>query len=297
MPLVRADTFSVSSQTFAVLLFRFDRDDAGGTLEAMRQTRSVQEGEEMRKRRYLAAGLIAAMAATILGAQAASAAQTQTVRGAVRPAKLPKRKRVPISLRTVTTTSDPSAANQVPSPATRAVLHYDDAGQIYPGVAARCAVSAVANKSTADAKAACPKAIVGGGSAEVFVPTGPTSHVVFNAVVTAFNGQPQGGHPTIILHNYVADLALGQDLTGVFTRSRLPDYGPKLTVTIPPLPLGAALTRFDTTVGNGFKRGWVKSNCSDRNHRLNVKGIFTYENGQSLSASSKQRCRVRRRRS
>ena len=65
----------------------------------------------------------------------------------------------------------------------------------------------------------------------------------------------------MLLHTYTPFLSYAQDLIGVYNRSTAgPDYnhgGVRLDVTIPPLPLGAALTYFKTTVGNGFKRGYA----------------------------------------
>jgi len=248
--------------------------------------------------KYVVGGLIAVLGAGVLSSTAIAApGQTQSVTGSFKPAKLPKKKRKPIALRVVTATTCASCPAQVPSPATLARLHFDNAGRVYPGVTPKCSVAQLAAKNTEQAKAACPRSIVGGGSAQVFAPTGPASHVTFNPEVTAFNGTPRGGRPTLILHNYVAELAYAQDLVGVYYRSTAGrDFrgGVRLDVTVPPLPLGAALTKFITTVGNGFKRGYVKSNCSDRNHRLNVKSLFKFQDGSQLPARDSQRCTIRR---
>jgi hypothetical protein len=245
----------------------------------------------MRRSRFIVGLLVAGVAVAI--PTAASAKQTQTVKGKITPAKLPKKKRKPVALRVITTTSDPQAPGQVPSPATRALVHFDDAGKPYPGVAATCTTGQIAGKATAEAKAECPNAVVGGGKATVFVPAGLT-HITYNAEVTAFNAAKVGGRPAIILYSYVEDLTYGQPLLGVFKVSKAgKDFGVALDVSIPPLPFDAALTLFDVTTGNGFKRGYIKANCSDRNKRLNVKAKFTYSNGTSLSAVSKpQKCKT-----
>jgi hypothetical protein len=252
----------------------------------------------MRKRKYLIGTLIAALA--ISGATVAfgAAGQKQTITLKVKPKNLPNKKKKyrAASLNVVTETTNTTAANQVPSPATLAKINFDNEIKIVPGVSPKCAESAVAGKDTAAAKAACPNAIVGGGSAVVFVP-GPNppgnTHGTFNAEVTAFNGQPKGGKPTILLHTYTPALVYAQDLVGVLNPSTAgKDYkkGKRLDVTIPPLPLGAALTKFITTVGNGFKKGYIKAHCTDRNHKINAKSVFTYQDGSSLPASGASRC-------
>jgi len=251
----------------------------------------------MRKSKYLI-GALCAVFATVSVANVASGAPGQTQDAAinVKPKQLPnsKKKRKAIRLHVKTSTFCPSCPAQVPSPAVRAVLNFDNAIQLRPGVAPKCASGQLAGRSTAEAKAACPRSIVGGGSAQVFAPTGPTSHVTFNPEVTAFNGTPRGGRPTLILHNFVAELSYAQDLVGVLKAAKGgPDFrrGRQLDVTIPPLPLAAALTVFDTSVGNGFKRGYVKANCSDRNKRINLKARFSFQDGSSLPANGATRCR------
>jgi hypothetical protein len=68
------------------------------------------------------------------------------------------------------------------------------------GKIGECAPSQLAGLGTADAKAACPTAIVGGGiatSCSAAQGCGPGEHQL---EVTLFNGVPQGGAPVLILH-------------------------------------------------------------------------------------------------
>lgn len=250
---------------------------------------------QMHKRKFLIGALCAAFAVSM--ASVAYGAQTHSVGINVKPKQLPnsKKKRAPIRLGVLTETKCPDCpSGGTPSPATRTQLDLDNALKLFPGVSPKCSVAQVQGKSTEGAKASCPRSIVGAGSATVFVPTSLTTHETYTAEVTAFNGTPQGGRPTLLLHNYVRALSFPQDLVGVIRAARGgPDFrrGNQLDVVIPPLPLGAVLTRFFASVGNGFKRGYVKSNCSDRNKRINMRSKNTYQNGTSLRATARTRCR------
>jgi hypothetical protein len=256
----------------------------------------------MRRRKYLVGTLVAAFALTAMTAAPAFAAKTQTAKlNKVVPSKLPKKKRKNVALNIVTTTADPAAPDQVPSPAVRALVNFDNEFLFRPGVAGRCTTGQISGQDTANARSTCRSALVGGGAAVVFVPTGTGVHITYNAEISAFNGPPNAGRPTIILFSYVGALNYGQPLNGVLKRSRAGrDFGKALDVTIPPLPFGAALTRFDVTVGNPNsgrpgRRGYVKAKCGDRNRKLNLKARFTYQDGTSLPASNAKRCKRKRR--
>jgi hypothetical protein len=253
----------------------------------------------MRRRKYLV-GALAAVFALSATTGVAFAAKTQTAKLKVVPSKLPKKKRKNVALNIVTTTGDPAAPDQVPSPAVRALVNFDNEFTFNPGVAKTCTTGQISGQDTAQARETCKTALVGGGAATVFVPTGTGVHITYQAEVSAFNGPKSAGNPTIILFSYVSALNYGQPLNGVIKKSKAgKDYGKALDVTIPPLPFGAALTRFDVTVGNpnsgrpGHK-GYVKAKCGDRNRKLNLKSKFTYQDGTSLPASNAKKCKVKR---
>ena len=177
----------------------------------------------MRKRKYVIGSLIAVLAVSGASLAFGAAGQTQSIKIQVEPeeSSQQKKKFKPAKLHVTTETTNPQAANGVPSPATKAVINFDNEIKIIPGVSPKCSESAVTGKDTAGAKAACPNAIVGGGSAVVFVP-GPnppgTTHGTFNAEVTAFNGQPKSGKPTILLHTYTPALSYARTWSVCYSR-------------------------------------------------------------------------------
>jgi hypothetical protein len=249
------------------------------------------------QRKFLIGALAAAVAVSATGI--AYSAQTQIAQMNVKPKKLLKKKRKPVRLFVRVATQDPTSPTGIPSPATRARVHFDNAFLFNARVAGRCPPSRIADSpNTAEARRRCRRALVGAGRAIVLSPSGdPANPNAFGGVVSAFNSTPRGRRPTIILYTYIEALNFGQPLIGVLKKSGAGrDFGKVLDVTIPPLTGGAALVDFRVAVGRGFKRRYVKANCSDRNRRLNIRARFNYADGNALTARARQRCFVIRRR-
>jgi hypothetical protein len=228
----------------------------------------------------------------------AFAAQTQTVDIYVSPKALPKLKMAPVALKIHTATGDSASPNGIPSPAVRALINFDDdiAVNFRLKGLGRCSPESIAGLSTDQAKATCPRSIVGGGAAKVRIPwPNPEGYVELPAVVTAFNAttEPGTGRPRVILYSRQEDTGQGSSIIGVFKKSSAgADYGRLLDVDIPLLLDGnAALTDFRVTIGNGYKKGFVKARCFDRNRRMNMKTRFFYDDGTSLPASDYAVCK------
>jgi hypothetical protein len=245
-------------------------------------------------RKHLIWVLALAVAVAAVGVTSAIGANSQTIKGTIAPAKQKKRTFGKASINVVTTTND---TDGTVSPATRAQIFFDDDIKFDTRGVARCAKAKVdGNKTTAAAKAACPRSVVGGGKASVAIAGNPNAPAA--AVVTAFNGVPQGGKPVILLHSYSEATGLAPVLVGVL-KGTGGDFGKVLDVTIPPLPFGSAITSFQTKVQKSTRfRGktvnYVSARCKDGNRRWNFKGTFTYDGSPSKTATSSQRCTVKR---
>lgn len=228
---------------------------------------------------------------------------------------------IPPGSATCNGTTDFSTCKYFP-PATRTVLDFDNAYRFVPGKIPSCN-AALGSLTTSQAKAACPKSIVGAGSSVVKTVT----NVTLNGVVTAFVGPKAGnGVKTLRLHVDIPAVANKPVLIGTLVKSPAgSDYGQRLDVDVPVTP-GSAITHFDTTINRRvskrkvvryrkrIRRGgrfvfvrrkrviktfFASANCSDRNRKLNVKETTYFvdygENPvENHSASSVQRCTVRR---
>lgn len=240
---------------------------------------------------------VAALAILLASVGVAFAAQTQSVDIYVKPRTLPQVKMAPVALKIHTATADSTSPNGIPSPAVRALINLDDdlAVNFKLKGLGKCDPTSIASLPTDQAKATCPKAVVGGGAAKVRIPwPNPEGFVELPATVTAFNAtrEPGTGRPRIILYAWQADTAQGSSIVAVFKKSTAgADYGKLLDVNIPLLLSGdAALTDFQVTIGNGYKKGYAKARCHDKNRRINMKTRFYYNDGSNLPASDYAIC-------
>ena len=237
---------------------------------------------------------VLALAAAIGITSLATGANTQTIKGTIAPAKQKKKRYGAASINVVTQTGD---ADGSVSPATRAKVFVDDDMRIdFRGIA-KCAKSKIdGNKTTAQAKAACPAAVIGAGNASVAIAGNPAAPA--SSVVTAFNGVPQGGKPVLLLHSYTESAGLAPVLVGI-VKNASGDFGTLLDVTIPPLPFGSAITRFQVKLKKasrfrGNRVNLISARCFDGNRKWNYKGTFIFDGSPTRTATSRQTCTVKR---
>ena len=169
-------------------------------------------------------------------------------------------------------------------PSTQAVLTFSKDIKFTPGNLPDCNLAAIAGKNTAGARAACPGSIVGTGSNVNKTTSGQT----LNGVITAFNGAPSGGNPSLYLHVDIAGVTTKPILNGVIR-------GNVLSVQIPPVP-GAVIEHFDTTLSKkkvGKKKGknvfYFSARCSKK--KWTTTETVTYQTGQQLSDTVTGRCK------
>ena len=92
----------------------------------------------------------------------------------------------------------------------------------------------------------CPVGVLtpeSSASGQVQIAGDPDPAFTAHARIVAYNGHRRGGHQTILLHSRVPSLALTLVLTGVLRNAPKP-FGKVLDVSVPVLPGGAALSRF-----------------------------------------------------
>jgi hypothetical protein len=249
----------------------------------------------MRIRKYLI-GTIACLVGVFAFSSVASAAVTAlTTTINITPAKQDKKVRGPASVffRSSDThagflpcppgTGNTDACAAYP-PSVQAVITFTRDIKFTPGNLPDCNLSALSGKTTAGARAACPRSIVGTGANVNTTTTGQT----LNGVITAFNGAPSGGNPSMYLHVDIAGVTTKPILNGVIR-------GNVLSVQIPPVP-GTVIENFDTTIGKkvvGRKKGkrifYFSARCSRK--VWNATETVTYQNGQQLSDSGTARCK------
>ncbi len=256
----------------------------------------------MRKR--LTLSLAAAVAVAVAVAAVSSAAQspvlqgpdgnTQSVAISISPKNVSKTKAAPATLAVITATGRPSDPNGVPVPAVRAIVDFPKDVTLFSKDYPTCDPTLLQNTSTEIALEACKKAKIGGGTASALLPVGGKVFPV-GQTVTAFNGVPQAGKPSIILHAYgTTPIQTTLVLVGTVTRINKEGFGPRLDIDVPLLAGGAgALTGvnvkiFKTFSYKGKKRSYVSATCTSK--KWKSRGQFVFRDGESLTPSVTQKC-------
>lgn len=250
--------------------------------------------------------LIIAIAAALTAAIAATAAfggpvvtgpdgNTQSIDSLIGPKKLSKTKLTPATLKVTTLTTSTTNPTGVPSPAIHATIDFDKNAVLFTKGLPTCNPAKVQNQSTENAERACKAAKIGSGHAIAYLQAGQTYEVP--QTVTAFNGIPKGGKPTVILHTYgTTPLQVSLVLVGTVTNFSKEGYGPRLDLEIPLLAGGTgALKEFQVSINKkwrykGVQRSFISAKCPN-SKKLKARGKFTYRDGESLTAFSTQTCK------
>lgn len=254
----------------------------------------------MRKRSFsVAAAALAATAAVTASAALAGPSvsgpngNTQSVETVLSPKSLPKKTFAPATLKVVTDT-ETTLANAVPNPTTTVTIDFDKGAQIFTKGLPTCNASLLQNVSTEIAEEKCGKAKIGSGKSGALLNTGARI-LPIEQTVTAFNGVPKGGKPTVLLHSYgTVPFQTTLVLTGTVTNLNKEGFGPRLAVQVPLLAGGSgALTRFEVTINKkwqykGKKVSFISAKCDDKSFK--TRSVFNYLDGSSLSPVSTQSC-------
>jgi hypothetical protein len=249
------------------------------------------------------AGLVAAVATAVAASVALAGpvvtgpdGNTQSIDSVIAPKKLSKKTFTPGTLKVTTLTTSTTAANGVPSPAVHATIDFDRNAKLYTKGLPTCDPNSVINQSTEAAERACGRAKIGSGHATALLIAGSTVYNV-EQTVTAFNGIPQGGKPVVILHSYgTSPIQTSLVLVGTVSNYNKEGYGPRLDLEIPLIAGGSgALKEFQVKIDKkwrykGVKRSFLSAKCPN-SKKLKARGKFTYRDGQSLTAFSKQTCK------
>ncbi len=257
----------------------------------------------MRKRSTLLVSLLVAAATAIAASVAMAGApatspdgNAQAIDAVIAPKKLSKSKWTPGSLKVTTTLSNQSKANGVPVPTVHVLLDFDKNAKIFTKGIPTCNPSKIQNVSTEIALRECGRAKIGSGKAKALIPVGEQVFVA-DQTVTAFNGTPKGGKPTILLHTYgtkptVTTLVLNGTVTNLNGKE---GYGPRLDLEVPKIAGGAgALTNFTVTINKKYRykgkpASYISAKCP-KSKKLKVRSVFTFLDGQSSKPTDVGTC-------
>lgn len=259
--------------------------------------------------RYVASlALAAAVAMAAVGiAVAAPNGNSSSVQGSgFQPTKLPKNTYKAGALITHThgTYAHPASVTQG-GYTDRAQLYFDNDGKLNPNGVPRCDQTTITGNITMkQAMAKCGTAKVGTGTAQALA--GPST---VKGCVLVFNGKPTAsGQPTDLIFTRLqvavpssiscANPASNQQgnatvlLVGVVKQNPAslgPDFQGGNMLDVNNIPRTLPLSDFLVTTQRG---SYITSRCHDANKMLNIKGKFTYSDGQSDTVGSAKPCTV-----
>jgi hypothetical protein len=182
-------------------------------------------------------------------------------------------------------------------PSIQARVLFPTAFRFDPGNLPDCNLASLVGQTTAGARAACPRSIVGTGqNRQAF---NSSSLGIRTGTITAFNGAPSGGNPSMYLHIDIPGVESKPILNGVIS-------GNVLNVQIPPVQ-GSVIEQFFVTVNGRTvvgtskakkgsasaaakrkKRFYLTAKCSKRDWTTTE--TVTYQNGKQLVDSVPLSC-------
>jgi hypothetical protein len=249
------------------------------------------------KRNLIRAGVVAASLALSL-AVAAFGNENRKVwctgnicvvdEGGISPSKLPRHGKAPITARL---NGEISTRDGTHPPALQTLeLDIDKTIDIDSLGLPACKIGQLQSRNSADAKSACPDAIVGSGTGEVEVAFSEQAPFRSTGPLVLFNGGDRGRTMTLLLHAYVSVPAPTAIVTTVtITRIHRGRYGLHIAAKIPRIAGGAgSVTDFDLRVGRRFtykgeKKSFLVASCPTGIWMAKGHALFDDETQLSIS--------------
>ncbi|MGH8432224.1 MAG: hypothetical protein ACREUF_17660 [Solimonas sp.] len=246
------------------------------------------------------AKVMALVAVAAFGALAIQSATAQVVKsgnieieieGGFSPKKLPKKGKAPITLNVE---GSMATTDKTHVPAVKTIfLEFDRNGELNTKGLDSCTVGKLQSTLTAQAKAACPKALVGQGrvTAEIALP----EQAPFSASgpLLIFNGS-QGNKQKLIFHVYANVPAPTTVVTTAIIGKGKGPYGTSANVAVPSITSGqGSLTSFKaklakTWSASGKKQNLLLAGCPSGS--LKARGDLSFVNGTKLTGNIVKPC-------
>jgi hypothetical protein len=237
----------------------------------------------MRKRKYLIGATLGVLGAFVVSGTAFAGAPTgQTLQATISPSKLDKKVFKGASLHNIIATQYSDFNGSPAAKETKFTL--DKQLKFVNGNLPACSQATLnAATSTAAVDAACGASVVGTGTDEVNNKTGAFTQPNPVRLVS-------GGPTTLFVWTRIAN-ALTLVLNGAYNPG-----ANTLDVTGLPNTPGTDLTLFDTTMPKlktGKKTFYVMSRCKSKKKKIVNSETTTFHNGQTLTATSTQKCKAK----
>jgi hypothetical protein len=237
----------------------------------------------------VAAGAFAAVSAGVaVGEEFRAGNLILNVDGKVKPTKLPKKERAPITLQVEghVTTVD----GATPPVLQRIEMSFDKQGTIFTKGLPKCSVNELENTLTDDALRKCKKALVGRGRTNAIVDFPDQAPFNAPAPLLAFNGGNK-----IIFHAFAHVPTPTTFVVPARISKTGGKFGTKVSVNIPLIAGGnGRLTDFDLKVHRewrhkGKKRSYISARC--KTGQFVAKGTFQWNDGNTIKGKLTRPCK------
>lgn len=261
-------------------------------------------GSKGRRRKSRRAGWLIGLASIALAATGASAGAIVLrggdliihAQGGISPTVLPKHRNAPISLHGGGRLS--TASGQLPPVLQTITIEYDRHGAVETTGLPRCSPGKLQATDVAQARRACPGAIVGTGSGKAIVAFPEQKPFAVTSPLTLFNGPPKNGDPTVLAHAYVTVPApttfvvpiviekIDRGVFGFRTVARIPRIAGGDGI-----PISGHLSLGRRWTFHGKRYSYLNARCETG--KLQARGEFTFDDGTSLTGTFLRTCRAR----
>jgi hypothetical protein len=241
----------------------------------------------MSKRKYVLAASLGVIGALLVSGTASGAVAGFSFTATVSPKKQSAKR---FGAAALTNNLEASYTGEFAGTPTRSVVQFSKNIKFTPGKLAPCNLSSISTVPDSTAMALCGKSKVGQGSVVV-------NDGALTGKVTAYNGVPTGGSPTIGFHTDLFGPSGGYafSTTGVGVLNTKTNV---LTAASTPPP-GISLTHFDVKFGKiktGKKKGkrtyYVMARCKKKKWVNTATEAFA--NGSTRSSTSVQKCKAKK---
>lgn len=211
----------------------------------------------------------------------------------ISPSELPAKGQAPVEVTSVVRVSTSDSAG--PPKLRTLTLQFDKHGSLDTRGLPTCSAAKLAETTSKEARAACPRAIVGEGIGRAVVSLPGLPRQAVSSPLILFNAAPDGGRPTLLVHAYetvpVPNALLTPIVVEHINNGR---YGYRAQIELPEIAGGyGAATLSKATIGATRKRGgrtvgYANAYCSGG--RLQVYGTLAFEEGGFTNGTLVQPC-------
>lgn len=251
-------------------------------------------------KRTLLTAVVVAIGVALVGAVAAQALRLEVGKttifatAKISPTKLPETGNKPVEITSIVKIGNRDGSP--PPPLREFTLQFDRHGRIDTRGIPVCTEAKLEGKTTAAARAACGRALVGEGVGKAIVTLPGQAPVRVSSPLLLFNAPRIGGMPSLIAHAYER-LPAGKALITRIPIQRVnrQRYGYRVEIQVPEIAAGYGVaTLSEATIGltrkvGGRTVGYANAHCVGG--RLQVYGTLSFDDGSFANGTVAQGCR------